>query len=318
MMSDAERRNTMEALLVTGRTYPVRRQLRALGGVWQEKWTGYAVPLDKLEAVKAIEGVDAEPFDFDGDPFRPLSSDDLRDYRQARKDRYADRLRDQAAAADRRAEKASGRITRGEREFLALAEPIKVGHHSERRHRNLLERNRRALEAEFTERKKADQLRAKADYMQPAAVKGDARRRRDKENEAARQVLEVGDTVNDIIMGVGQIVKANEKTFRVKYERGPTYNTVPRDLTLVAKGTGRVVKPEPKFKKGDQVLVMHSAFKDRVKGKGEVLRRTPNGYKVRYVWTFGDRSYTNEEVFRESQLKSILLTAAIGIIGGAI
>lgn len=50
------------------------------------------------------------------------------------------------------------------RDFLALGEPIKIGHHSERRHRALIERNhnRMSKAVEFT--KKAEELESKAEY----------------------------------------------------------------------------------------------------------------------------------------------------------
>lgn len=55
------------------------------------------------------------------------------------------------------------------REFLALGEPIKIGHHSEKRHRALIERNwsRMGKSVEFSE--KADEARRKAEYWERKA-----------------------------------------------------------------------------------------------------------------------------------------------------
>lgn len=51
------------------------------------------------------------------------------------------------------------------RDFLSLGEPIKIGHHSEKRHRALIERNwnRMGKAVEFSE--KAEQHESKADYL---------------------------------------------------------------------------------------------------------------------------------------------------------
>lgn len=50
------------------------------------------------------------------------------------------------------------------KDFLALAEPIKVGHHSEKRHRALIERNWNRMGKSVEESKKAEEHESKADY----------------------------------------------------------------------------------------------------------------------------------------------------------
>ena len=47
-------------------------------------------------------------------------------------------------------------------EFLSLAEPIKIGHHSEKRHRALIERNHRRMDNAMENLKKADEHEYKA------------------------------------------------------------------------------------------------------------------------------------------------------------
>ena len=49
-------------------------------------------------------------------------------------------------------------------DFLALAEPIKVGHHSENRHRALIERNDNRMRKCITESEKAEDYKQKAEY----------------------------------------------------------------------------------------------------------------------------------------------------------
>lgn len=55
------------------------------------------------------------------------------------------------------------------REFLALGEPIKVGHHSERRHRALIERNHNRMHKAVEEDKKAKEYQARAEYWERKA-----------------------------------------------------------------------------------------------------------------------------------------------------
>ncbi|MGO3751193.1 MAG: DUF3560 domain-containing protein [Peptoniphilaceae bacterium] len=55
------------------------------------------------------------------------------------------------------------------KEFLVLGEPIKVGHHSEKRHRALLERNQNGIGKAFELEKKAEEKRRKAEYWEKKA-----------------------------------------------------------------------------------------------------------------------------------------------------
>jgi len=54
-------------------------------------------------------------------------------------------------------------------EFLVLAEPIKVGHHSEKRHRALIERNNKRMSKCVSESDRADTLRQKSEYWENKA-----------------------------------------------------------------------------------------------------------------------------------------------------
>lgn len=55
------------------------------------------------------------------------------------------------------------------KEFLILGEPIKVGHHSEKRHRALLERNENRIAKAFEYQDKAEKLESKAKYWDDKA-----------------------------------------------------------------------------------------------------------------------------------------------------
>lgn len=55
------------------------------------------------------------------------------------------------------------------RDFLALGEPIKIGHHSEKRHRALIERNHNRMAKSVEQTKIAEQHESKADYWERKA-----------------------------------------------------------------------------------------------------------------------------------------------------
>jgi len=55
------------------------------------------------------------------------------------------------------------------KDFLALAEPIKIGHHSEKRHRALIERNYNRMAKSVENTKIAEQHESKAEYWESKA-----------------------------------------------------------------------------------------------------------------------------------------------------
>lgn len=55
------------------------------------------------------------------------------------------------------------------KDFLVLGEPIKVGHHSEKRHRALIDRNWNRMEKSMESRQKAEAAESKAEYWKAKA-----------------------------------------------------------------------------------------------------------------------------------------------------
>lgn len=82
---------------------------------------------------------------------------------QERAKAKAERYSNWAASAERKSDQYYEASNEGA-DFLSLAEPIKVGHHSEKRHRALIERNwnRMGKSVEFS--KKADAHESRAEY----------------------------------------------------------------------------------------------------------------------------------------------------------
>lgn len=85
-------------------------------------------------------------------------------YAQRRAERFAD------SAANHNAKSSEFMKASNEgKEFLSLGEPIKVGHHSEKRHRALLERNWRRMEKSVEHSEKAESAQHKAEYWKNKA-----------------------------------------------------------------------------------------------------------------------------------------------------
>lgn len=84
---------------------------------------------------------------------------------QERAKRKAERLNQWASNAEKRSDEWREKANEG-KDFLVLAEPIKIGHHSEKRHRALIERNHNRFSNAMAELDKAAKLSEKAEYWE--------------------------------------------------------------------------------------------------------------------------------------------------------
>lgn len=84
---------------------------------------------------------------------------------QTRAQAKADRYNKWAASAENKSMKYYEASQEG-KDFLALAEPIKVGHHSEKRHRALIERNWNRMGNSVKMSEKAEAHESKAEYWE--------------------------------------------------------------------------------------------------------------------------------------------------------
>lgn len=91
---------------------------------------------------------------------------------QERARNKVEKLNSWADNADKKGDEWRERSNEG-KDFLALAEPIKVGHHSEKRHRALIERNWNRMSNAMEEFKKADAYRERTAYWESMANKID-------------------------------------------------------------------------------------------------------------------------------------------------
>jgi hypothetical protein len=79
--------------------------------------------------------------------------------------RKAERLHGFASNAEKK-RKAYYQASNEGQEFLSLGEPIKIGHHSERSHRNLIERNWNRMGKSVEMSKKAEEYERRAEYWE--------------------------------------------------------------------------------------------------------------------------------------------------------
>lgn len=91
---------------------------------------------------------------------------------QTRAEAKAERLESWQASANRRGSEWQEKSNEGA-EFLRLAEPIKVGHHSEKRHRGLIERNWNRMSNAVKEYDKAASYESRIAYWNERANKID-------------------------------------------------------------------------------------------------------------------------------------------------
>lgn len=82
--------------------------------------------------------------------------------------RKADRLNGAAINAEKKSNKYYQASNEGA-DFLRLAEPIKIGHHSEKRHRALINRNYNRMAKSMELQKVAEQYESRADYWERKA-----------------------------------------------------------------------------------------------------------------------------------------------------
>lgn len=84
---------------------------------------------------------------------------------QERAKRKAEKLQNASMRAEKRSNEEWQKSHEG-RDFLALAEPIKVGHHSEKRHRALIERNHNRMNKSVEFKKVAETYEQRAKYWE--------------------------------------------------------------------------------------------------------------------------------------------------------
>lgn len=110
---------------------------------------------DKQEASQSVESATATPVDVTGSPF---VREDYADAVEAKRERFTELAQKNQAISTNETERAIGMV-----HGLPAGQPVLLGHHSEKRHRALLERSDNAM-------KRGVEANDKADYYQQRAA----------------------------------------------------------------------------------------------------------------------------------------------------
>lgn len=135
----------MRIILITGDTYPHRRALRTVGAAWSRAHAGWIISAEAEPSVRAIvepAGLTMELREESDGVLAPMSYADRRAAKSERHERRAERLEARANSRERKRGEAQAALNANPMysDFGIMTEPIKVGHHSEGRHRRAKER----------------------------------------------------------------------------------------------------------------------------------------------------------------------------------
>ena len=215
----------MITLLITGNTYPLRRQIKAAGGRWSSNHKGWIAPLESGAAVLKIKSdyfcpsLEMTEIDSPEDCFKPMTLEEKRAHIQGIRNRRAERL---LKMAENREQKADG-LRKEVEPFISdiafVTQPItqNAGGRSFARFR---ERINGKVDKRFGLENEADELRARAGRLsEPVAMKGDAEKRKTAEREEMDKIVKVGTKVNYRLFNCGEctVVKVNKKTYTVEF-----------------------------------------------------------------------------------------------------
>lgn len=211
----------INAVLITGETYLHRRELARLGGRWSRDMGGYLFIPDGytsagLEGLTALDGLRIQPVEVDPSELAPPTYADKRAARSERHERNAARYEGRAEGRERKANEVAGQLAGDPMysDYGIMTEPIKVGHHSEGRHRRAKERVSRKMGQAVQLGREAAELRGRAAAALAAA-------KPDSERSAAFMMRR--------IEGLGAELRKIERTIAGHHTSG--LEAVPADLS---------------------------------------------------------------------------------------
>jgi len=214
--------SSVSGFVVSGKTYPLKNEIKSqFGGVWNKDKGGWLVHGKHADALKSFadtHGLDLEDIIGDVSTFKKLEGEELRAARQEAADRKATTLRS-------RASKLESEVETKRKQFSDLNgklqyEPIKVGHHSEKRHRKAVGKLDALVDGILEGSHNVVELNKRADSIQSSVrVKGDAESAKEKVREEMRNKIIVGKTKvwSHLFRKEGLVTKLNKKSASVYY-----------------------------------------------------------------------------------------------------
>lgn len=215
----------MKTSIIIGGTYTKKREIKAIGGRWDYDSSGWVIPDSAAE--KALElcldnNWRLDEIEVDDDYFEELTGEKLREFRQSKIDRKKEKLYDKARRLKNKSEQVYNSLPQGSNDFAFITQPILVGHHSEKAHRNLRARIANKMDKSMELYNEAEQARERANNLFDARVKGDAAARRQAERDYLDQFVKIGMHVAEYSCGGGIVTKINKKTYTIQFDRGFT------------------------------------------------------------------------------------------------
>lgn len=206
----------MKTLLISGNTYPHRRTLRNLGAMFDY-------------TLKAYICNDSEPLQaflttaqyLEQSPHTTTTLDESFEVQQ--KNIKSQLLADKLEAKSERLANLSDNTNPPEyiRDFLSLGEPIKIGHHSEHRHRRTVEKYNATLDKKYALAKESEEAARLSEYHRAKTFRTQGEKDALKAKAKAIQALacqlyaqdhKPGDTYNGCHTGPRIISKVNKTT----------------------------------------------------------------------------------------------------------
>jgi membrane protein involved in colicin uptake len=127
-----------------------------------------------------------------------------------------------AELAEKKAEALSKQFYETYKDF-DWTEPIKIGHHSQRRHEKVFEKRDNFFRVQIELEQKAKRFKEKAENLTRFANtnKGDAEAKREAQRQEMDKIISVGSRVyNFIYSRTGIVIKVNKKTYGIQFDDG--------------------------------------------------------------------------------------------------
>lgn len=292
----SHRKIVYKAFLVTGKTYPIRHELNAMGGKWNPEEKGYFIPPKSAKALNRLKkekGLTVVAFKTEIDPFKRLTAADRLQIRKDKQERKVDRWR---TGAGKKAAESQSRMKSSESSISGIVpgQPILVGHHSEARQRKALAKSWEDMGKSIKAGAAAEELSRKADVLEYHTDKlmtpKDLRARiaklekeiKTNEFRIKRDTKKIGPaTRNPNYQGEADVLKANIASYKrnnvlIKEDIESLKKLLPKEEPSVTHGIKITDIPGAKLKKS---LGLKSATKryhnKNLKGGNFAINLTP-------------------------------------------
>ncbi len=160
-----------KGFVVSGNTYPLKSQIKAMGGKWNKDDGGWVVPIRSAKAINALKkqkGLKIRAIKTEEDVFRRLTEAERLDLRKAKYERKAERWE---SSASKKSKEASALRENSQRliENIPFGQPMLIGHHSYNADKNRREKSWNQFGKSIHMQAEADEKERKAGIISHVA-----------------------------------------------------------------------------------------------------------------------------------------------------